>query len=290
MTTLEKKLTAMQDQRSPALKRLGDGVAAGIGWLMRKPRAIPVTYNAWALREQWVALTLLTFGAALASMFFVDVAATLNSRRLPQLFVDVVNQFTDFGKSTWTLWPSGVLLVACMIIGARRTLTTMQHRVLATIAVRAQFVFMAIAIPGLVVALIKRILGRGRPLSGDQNLPNAFHYIPFPNDISFTGMPSGHATAAFSALFVLGSLWPKARPYLWVYAVFIAMSRVIVLSHFVSDVIVGALVGSLGAIMIRNAFAARGLVFYRDEFGHVKPKPGPSWQRIKALARAIRAQ
>ena len=166
-----------------------------------------------------MALTLLTFGAALVSMFFVDVAATLNSRRLPQLFVDVVNQFTDFGKSTWTLWPSGILLVACMIIGARRTLTTMQHRVLATVAVRAQFVFMAIAIPGLVVALIKRILGRGRPLSGDQNLPNAFHYIPFPNDIHFTGMPSGHATAAFSALFVLGSLWPKARPYLWIYAI-----------------------------------------------------------------------
>ena len=290
MTTLEKKLDAMQDQRSPAARRLNESVMAGIGWLMRKPRSLPVKHNAWALREQWWALVLFTFGVVLACMFFVDVAATLNARRLPQLFVDVVNQFTDFGKSVWTLWPAGVVLAACLIAGATNALTSMQHRVLAAIAVRAQFVFIAIAIPGLFVAVVKRIVGRGRPLSGDQNLPSAFHYIPFPNDLHFTGMPSGHATAAFSALVVLGSLWPKARPYLWIYAIAIGLSRVIVLSHFVSDVIVGALVGSFGAIMIRNAFMARGLIFYRDEFGHVTPKPGPSWRRIKALARTIRGQ
>jgi undecaprenyl-diphosphatase len=293
VTVLDEKPQPVQDQRNPVTVRLGEGITASLGWLRRKPRPA-LAEQQWAGREQWLALILLAFGAALVSMFLVDVRASLYVRLLPQLFVDAVNRFTDFGKSTWTLWPSGIVLLGCLFIGARRTLDTMQHRVLAAIAVRAEFIFVAIAVPGLFVGVVKRIIGRGRPLAADHtlhaSLPDAFYYLPFSGKADFTAMPSGHATAAFSALVVLGSLWPKARPYLWIYAVAIALSRVILLSHFVSDVIMGALVGSLGAILVRNAFTARGLVFFRDESGQTKAKPGPSWRRIKALARAVRGQ
>ncbi len=290
MPTMDKFKTALQSQGRPFAKRVAEGIAVSAKWLRRKPRAMPAGYDAWADREQWQALFLLTFGAALACMFFVDVPAALYSRDLPTAFITVVNHFTDFGKSTWTLWPSGLVLGACLLAGAATSLTQMQHRVMAAVAVRAHYVFVAIALPGLFTALIKRVIGRGRPLAGDQHLLDAFYYIPFAGKANFTAMPSGHATAAFSALVVLGSLWPKARPFLWLYAIAVALSRVILLSHFVSDVVVGALLGAFGAILVRNAYAARGLVFYRDELGHVTPKAGPSWPRIKALARAIQGQ
>jgi membrane-associated phospholipid phosphatase len=288
VTTMDKFKAALQSRDHPLVKRVAEGVQVSIKWLQRKPRPVSPSHSQWPIREQWIAITLFTIGAAVACMFFADGAATLNSKRLPQLLVDTSNQFTDFGKSVWFLWPSALVLAACALAGASAALTRTQHRVLAAIAVRAQFVFISVAVPGLVTALIKRVLGRARPLVVDWHIPHPFVYTPFTGKGDFNSMPSGHATAAVSAAIVLGSLWPKARPYLWIYAVYICISRVIGLSHHVSDVLIGALIGAGGAVLIRNAYAARGLIFYRDELGQATAKPGPSWRRIKALARAIR--
>ena len=83
-----------------------------------------------------------------SSMFFADGAATINSKRLPHILVEVSNWLTDFGKSQWFLWPAALVLAACALAGTSRALTRTQHRVLAAIAVRAQFVFIAVAVPG----------------------------------------------------------------------------------------------------------------------------------------------
>ena len=289
VTAMDKFRAALRSREHPIAKQLAESIFTSLKWLHRKPRPVSPSHRQWPMREQWIAITLFAFSAAIASMFFVDAAATLNSKRLPQLLVDTSNQFTDFGKSVWFLWPSALLLAACALAGASAALTKTQHRVLAAIAVRAQFVFIAIAIPGLVTALIKRVLGRARPLAVDWHIPHPFVYTPFTGKGDFNSMPSGHATAAISAAIVLGALWPKARPYLWVYAVYICISRVIGLSHHVSDVLIGALIGAFGAVLIRNFYAARGLIFFHDELGRVISKPGPSWRRIKALARAIRS-
>ena len=288
--TMEKIKAALQSQGYPFVERLGESMAVSIRWLQRKPRPTPADQRHWPLREQWIAIGLFTVGAAVVSMFFADAAATINSKRLPQLLIEVTNWLTDFGKSAWFLWPSALLLAVCALASASTRLTRTQHQVLAAIAVRAQFVFIAVAVPGLVTALIKRVLGRARPLVVDWSIPHPFTYTPFTTKGDFNSLPSGHATASVSAAIALGAIWPKARPYLWGYAVFICISRVIGLAHHVSDVLVGALIGAGCALWIRDAYAARGLIFYRDVMGRVMPKPGPSWRRIKALARTILGQ
>ena len=61
-------------------------------------------------------------------------------------------------------------------------------------------------------------------------------------------MPSGHATTAFAALVAIGAIFPQARALMWIYAVLIALSRVVVTAHHPSDVIAGAIVGAAGAL------------------------------------------
>lgn len=289
VTTMDKLKLALESRDRPFVKRLSEGVTAAVAWLRRKPRraAAILQQPVW---EQWIAVTVLTIGVAIVSMFFFDAAATINSKRVPQSLVDVVNWFTDFGRSSWFLWPAALLFGLCLWAGASSRLTKTQHRVLAAIAVRAEFVFIAIAIPGLFDGLLKRLIGRARPLMIDWHIPHPFSYSPFNNWGAYHSMPSGHATTAVCAAIVLGSMWPKARPYLWIYAAAICMSRVILLSHHVSDILIGALIGAFFAILIRDSFAARGLIFTVDSAGLVQPKPGPSWPRIKALARTIRSQ
>jgi len=272
-----------------AKRSLKESVTAAVAWLRRKPRRTHAILQqpVW---EQWIAVTVLVVSAAIFSMFFFDGAATLNAKRLPDRLVDAFNWFTDFGRSSWFLWPSAILFALCLWAGTSPRLTKTQHRVLAAIAVRAEFVFIATAVPGLVVSVIKRLVGRARPLTIDWNIPHTFSYSPFNRWHAFHSMPSGHAATAVCAAIVLGSMWPKARPYLWIYALLICMSRVILLSHHASDILVGALIGAFFAILIRDSFAARGLIFTVDSAGRVLPKPGPSWPRIKALARTMRGQ
>ena len=63
------------------------------------------------------------------------------------------------------------------------------------------------------------------------------------------------------ALVAIGAIWPQARALMWIYAVLIALSRVVVTAHHPSDVIAGAIVGASGALLVRNWFAARRLGF-----------------------------
>ena len=116
--------------------------------------------------------------------------------------------------------------------------------------------------------------------------PFAFH--PFGKwAASYASLPSGHTTTAFSVLVAAGTLWPQARPLLWIYALLMAVSRVAVTAHFPSDLIAGAVAGSLGALIIRRHFALRRLGFSLDGEGVLHVYPGPSPRRIKAVARGL---
>ncbi|MCZ7643006.1 MAG: phosphatase PAP2 family protein [Pseudorhodoplanes sp.] len=257
---------------------------AGIAWLKRRRRPSAPPLLSRTEREQGLACVLFALALACASALFVDVPAVGWAKALPEWFVIAINRWTDFGRSSYVLWPLGVLLLICIAVGAMR-LPAIQHRVLAAVSVRVQFLFMAVALPGLFATLVKYLVGRARPLA--PAVPDALLFSPFGGGHGFSATPSGHAVTAFSLLVAAGAMWPRAIPFLLVYAFSIALSRVVVIAHFTSDVIVGALIGVCGAYLVRSAYAARGLVFHYDGRGRVVPKPGPSLRRLASLERHI---
>jgi undecaprenyl-diphosphatase len=143
----------------------------------------------------------------------------------------------------------------------------------------------AIGLPGLFVTVAKRLIGRARPYVGSQDDP--FTYVPFGWRSEYASMPSGHVTTAVAAAVAIGAVWPRARVPMWTYALIIMASRIIVLAHHPSDVIVAALVGAFGAMLVRNWFAERRLVF--DASG-LRALPGPSLRRIKRVAARLLGQ
>ena len=77
-------------------------------------------------------------------------------------------------------------------------------------------------------------------------------------------------------LVAFGALWPRTRRYLLIYALLIVVSRVVVTAHYPSDVLAGALVGAVGALLVRRWFAMRRLGF--------SDRPG---RRAAPLSRAV---
>jgi undecaprenyl-diphosphatase len=192
---------------------------------------------------------------------------------------------TGFGTSDWFLVPIGLVLLSIAALAV--ALPQMSRLVVVAFTVRLGFIFAAIALPGLFVTVVKRLIGRARPFIGGAADP--YLYLPFGWRPDYASLPSGHATNVFAALIAIGLVWPRLRPIMLVYALVIAASRVIVLAHHPSDVIAGAVVGTLGALMVRDWFAARRLGLVMEPDGHVRALPGPSLKRLKTVARRLRA-
>lgn len=263
------------------LRRAAGNAAARLAALARPVRTH--TENSWPMTLRQIAVVggvaLLVF---LLTMFLIDAAAIRGVGHLSRFIVWFFDQITDFGKSGWFLWPLGILF---LVLAALPSLPRMPQLVLTAVTVRVGFLFAAIAVPGIVLNLIKHIFGRARPGVGGSLDPYLFH--PFSWPAAYASLPSGHAATAFSVLVAFGTLWPRARTVLWVYALLIAVSRVVVTAHFPSDVLAGAAVGGVGALLVRRWFALRSLGFSVGADGVLHQKPGPSLRRIKAVARAL---
>lgn len=266
-----------------ALQRLGRNLQQWLAVLLRSSR-IPPERRAplWPLKG-WITVAAASaiLAVIVASMLLLDALAIGEARLSPRWLRKTFEFITQFGTAGWFLWPSGILLLV-MAASPASKLTRFSQGVLAALVVRAGFIFLAIGVPALFVALIKRFIGRARPYVSEAVDP--YSYVPFIWKASYASLPSGHATNAFAAAIAIGALWPRARVPMWIYAVLIAVSRVMVNAHFPSDVIAGAFVGITGAFLVRGWFAARRLGFIVASDGAIHHIPGPSWRRTKAVA------
>ena len=196
-----------------------------------------------------------------------------------------VRILTDLGKSAYVLTTLAALLFAVAIISPRLRGTS--RSLLLGFGTRMQFVFFAVLVPVLTGEVIKWVVGRGRPFVGGE--ANAFNFMHFAGTEAYASFPSGHAIASFALAFAVSAVWPRARAVMIVYAVLIAISRLVLLAHHPSDVVAGALIGVIGAMLVRYWFAARRLGFAIRRDGVIVPLAGSSLGHLKRVARKASA-
>ncbi len=264
-------------------ERPATNAAAWFALLTRSPRARALSVP-WRSSPRLVFSAVFLIALIAAAIALIDHWAIVNARLLSPPFIAKFQQITEYGTSGWVLYPLGVSLIA-LGIAAPFALPRMSQAFLTAIVVRLSFLFLAVAVPGLFVAMVKRLIGRARPFIYDDM--TAYVSRPFGWSNEYASFPSGHSTTAFSVLIAFGALWPALRPVLWLYALLIALSRVIVSAHHPSDVIAGAVVGTVGALLVRDWFAARRLAFVVGSDGRVRPMPGPYVWRVWVLLRKM---
>jgi undecaprenyl-diphosphatase len=102
--------------------------------------------------------------------------------------------------------------------------------------------------------LIKLLSQRPRPCQFE---PHCWSKVLPPDMFSF---PSGHTMTAFSISLVVSYFYPSLEAPLFFLALSIAVSRIVLGMHFLSDVLAGAVLGvALGCASI-TAFASFGLI------------------------------
>jgi membrane-associated phospholipid phosphatase len=103
---------------------------------------------------------------------------------------------------------------------------------------------------GVVAELAKLLVRRLRPGELGEYAFRSFSERPF--STAGLGMPSSHALVAFGAAAVLARLFPRAAVVWWGLAWGCAFTRVAAGAHFLSDVVVAAVLGWIvGAVVWR---------------------------------------
>jgi len=206
-----------------------------------------------------------TFGVATALvvvmllMGFVDqpVADCLSGIDRDYPFViDIFRAYTELGRSDWYLWPAagGIFLCATLLRLNPAATPGFQARV-ARSGKRSLFVFAAVGLSGIITDAVKPLLGRARPVELERSGAHGFHMFSF--HTGMYSMPSGHATTAFALAFALMMLFPRRRTVWLTLASLLAISRVMINAHFVSDVVAGGVIGYLTVLGLSSSITRR---------------------------------
>lgn len=226
----------------------------------------------------------LSIGATsiVALMIWVDAweIKQMPPRHTPSLWP--VHILTDFGKDSYVLLALGLMFFVALLVAAAAKVP-LQSR-LVDVATRLQFLFLAVALPLAVGHLVKWVAGRGRPFVDGH--ANPFNFVPFADTQAHASFPSAHAITAFALAFGVASAWPGSRGVMIAYALVIAATRLVLLAHHPSDVVAGATLGIMGAMIVRYWFAERGLGFVILERGRISSVGEGARKRVAAEASA----
>lgn len=109
------------------------------------------------------------------------------------------------------------------------------------------FAIKALLAAGLVVQIIKPLIGRRRPnvVENPEILFNRFT-----TDAHWHSFPSGHTQVLLTVATILSLIWPKGRWYFFGLGLLLAFTRVATYQHFFSDFIGGILVGHLVTLWV----------------------------------------
>jgi membrane-associated phospholipid phosphatase len=174
--------------------------------------------------------------------FAIDRRAThLFHDRIPVRWFRRIRLTTDYAKGARWLFGAISILAAAVVgqavLGARPLLHGISRGALAFLA--------SLAVASAILHSIKLVFGRRRPRDELEHELYGFRFLHY--DPQHDSFPSGHAMTIFCVAVVLSGAIPVLAPLWFVVALYLALTRAVLNSHFLSDVFIGIAVGLIAS-------------------------------------------
>lgn len=104
---------------------------------------------------------------------------------------------------------------------------------------------LALGAGSAVTHTIKLVFSRRRPR--DELELKQYGFIPFGFDLKRNSFPSGHSVTIFSVAVIASCVWPLAAPLWFALALWLSLTRALMVAHYLSDVFVGIGIGLIAS-------------------------------------------
>lgn len=196
----------------------------------------PFERRLWGLVVACVAAAIVAHLAADAT-----VARAAQANRLVES--QVLQWTTELGEAIWWLVPAGVVFA----VAAAQKRHNLARWAFAVIA--------AVGGSGLLVNGLKFVFGKSRPRLLFEE--GRLDFTPFSYGHAVNSFPSGHATTCAAATVILSLALPRWRAVLLPFGLLLALTRVAIHAHYLSDVCAGFALGTACALLTLRVWRAR---------------------------------
>jgi membrane-associated phospholipid phosphatase len=205
-------------------------------------------------RKQWQLfwfVSIIWFGLIVVVHYHMDfpvsryVHASFNPN---SKFISFVHIWSDFGYG----WPYLVGFAVLFLLGK-----FVLHK--PRLAFYSAYLWCCAAISGVICDLLKLIFGRPRPSLLFDHHVSQFIFMGHRtfNANGYTSFPSGHATTAASVAIGVMLLFPRWRIVSIAMMLSVAAARVLLLRHYVADVMAGMYLGTVTAYFLYRYMQGR---------------------------------
>lgn len=191
------------------------------------------------LKKPWVIATYIMLISA--SYYFVDKPVALYFNQWHLKHNIWIRSLTTLG-----LWELYFAIAFFLVVYFRFGTRHKPHEL------RAWFLLACILLANLIGLILKVVLGRARPELFFQSNLYGFYWLKCTN--LYWSFPSGHAITIASIGSGLSVLFPKYFYWFMLGALLIICTRIMLVQHYLSDVVVGAYLGLLGVGVLTQYF------------------------------------
>jgi len=193
-----------------------------------------------------VSSSLLVIGFCTFSYYLLDIRISCYFRSINPLVEILFRYITSLGKSTWYLIISMIMFITSRYVYKSYL-----------VASKSIFIFLTIAVSGIINDIVKYCLGRYRPNALFYDHLYGFDFLE--HSYSMTSFPSGHANTITAVMLAAYFLIPKYRWLYIVIAVSVIASRVVLCEHYLSDVVFGSYLAMLTTVYLKSVFVRRNI-------------------------------
>ena len=165
--------------------------------------------------------------------FFSQINYGFGSAYLKDFFVGV----TNLGSSLWYFLFFILIFLISYLMKITHSINIEKYLYIKKFSI---FSFSYLLLVGLTTQIIKHLVGRPRP--NHSQLDGSFEFNFFTIESSFHSFPSGHTSTIIAITIIISMVLPKLRYFFYLCGLLIALSRVVVEAHFLTDVFGGLLI------------------------------------------------
>lgn len=193
-------------------------------------------------------LLILLFGTCFygLSYHFLDklIAQSLHTLSNPKLIYPFFQVITFLGDAKFSFGFTLISFILAMLVLFKNPQNRLANHLL--------FIALAMVLAIFLETGFKYLLGRYRPELLFQQGLYGFHFLT--HRFAFNSSPSGHATRIFVLVAGFSLLWKRMLPVFVLIGLLVCLSRLVLELHYLSDVVFGAILGTLATLWTAKAY------------------------------------